>query len=204
MSVSDRRSVGEMVALVKRVTPSLLSAKPEIQGRIGASPEIYSFVDRNRAEGALFAFSGSAVQSAHQINGIRTDSLLAVVRNPFRIEHNSVTIPFELSMPDVSREAFLVSNRGTGICIVSSTGWIKDAQITASGALQFSAAQGAHRVRWNVRNGIPRVVSTPESPASIKQAAGRNEYIIEVTTHDPTTRVEIRGDTSGPGARKVP
>lgn len=204
MSASERRSVGEIVALVKRVTPSLLSATPEIHGKIGASPEIYSFVDRKTAEGALVAFSGSAVRFDHQIKGVRTDSLLAVVRNPFRIESNSVTIPFEFSMPDVSREAFLISNRGTGICIVASTGWIKDAQIAASCALRFSAARGTHRVRWNVRNGIPGIVSTPESAVSITHSARRKEYIIEVTTHDPTTQVEIRGDTSGPAPRKSP
>lgn len=202
MAPNERRSVGNVVANIKRVTPSILSISPEIYGKIGATPEIYSLVNRGKAEGAIIAFSGSATDMSYQIKNVRADSLLAVVRSPFRLEGSTLTVLLEFTMPDVSREAFLFSNHGTGIRISASTSWLKDAQLLGPRILRFSAAAGEHEVRWSARNGIPTVTSPPQARFSVKKQKGGTEYVIEVETVGAHTEVEISGGDEGAEAKK--
>jgi hypothetical protein len=55
---------------------------------------------------------------------LATDNLLGVLNHAYRSENGGVMLPLQFSMPDDTREAFILGNGGSGAGILSSTGWI--------------------------------------------------------------------------------
>ena len=194
MSAAERQSVGAAVRLAKRITPIIAGIRPEVIGQVGSSPEIYQAVDRQLAEGQVVAFSGAGGKFNYELDDIHTDSLLAVVHNAYSVSGSKVVIPFDFPQPDVSREAFLFGNRGTGVNIISSTSWLKDARLVERGVLHFvSGAAGRHIIRWRSDNGPPTVYTSEPSTFTIRDISGKAEYRIEINTPASDILVKVRG-----------
>lgn len=123
MSEQQRKMAGALVAKSKLVLPQIEDLPINVQGKIGSSPEIYSHVNVSAGAGQIIGFSGSALKYTF-INPINTDNCLAVLNHAYKFIPDTLELPFEFSKPEDTREAFIIPNRGSGISIVSSSGWL--------------------------------------------------------------------------------
>ena len=128
MNDAQRLRVGQMVAKSKRVLPFIQSIPLEVHGAIGASPEVYQQIDAENAVGQVIAFSGSACQSAFEVS-LNTDKCLGVLNHSYRLKNGKLHFQFQFNRPDDTREAFILNNEGTGISIISYTGWLNDLRL---------------------------------------------------------------------------
>ena len=191
MPSTDRRRVGELVGTAKRVMDRVAATRPSLEGFVGSTPEIYTYIDRETATGQVIGFSGAPTRTEHRVKGVRPAALLAVLRNAYTTDSTGVTLPFQFAMPGSSREAFLIGNGETGIGITQSTSWLKDARLGSRGELVFvNGYPGRHVVRMPARAEPPVVRGSLEIRSRVLPApAGYTE--IEVETLYPDTQVTV-------------
>lgn len=128
MNVQQRKAVMSLVSKSKRVLPHITMMQNTVLGTIGASPEIYSRVNRDNGYGQVIGFSGSAV-SHLQEETIDSKKVLGVLHHAYTLSEGKLSLPFQFSMPDDTREAFILGNDQSGVSILSSTGWLEDLQL---------------------------------------------------------------------------
>jgi hypothetical protein len=153
-------------------------------------------VDDRSAAGQIIAFSGTALEHRYVRAGVRTDSVLVILRNAYEIHDDSVIIPFTFPMPESSREAFIVPNHGAGITILSSTSWLRAARLAGPDTLQFTpGAPGRHRIGWEGRRGVPLVAAGPEATSRITKMPGADGagevYLVEIESTQPGSMIVI-------------
>jgi hypothetical protein len=191
LNEEERRRVGEMVAKSKRVLPYIEDVMPEVIGRVGGSPEIYTLVDREAGAGQVIAFSGQALQHRHVVE-IDEGQVLGVLNHAYQLSDRKLTLDFQFPMPDATREAFVLPNGGSGISIQSSTSWLDDLSVE-SGVLSYAAgAPGEQTIRWAARNGRPQVAKAPGVEAVVRETAG--DFLITVRVSAAGARVTIGVD----------
>jgi hypothetical protein len=189
MTLKQRTWVGHHVAKSKRVLNYITNTLPVIKGRVGASPEIYTQVNDNQAAGQVIAFSGQACKYEHIVN-LNPNQLLAVLNHAFTFEDNKLILPFEFSMPDATREAFLIPNQGSGISIVSSTSWLDDVRLMGENNLSYKVgAPGSQIVHWQKRKDKPMIESDQDISYDISEMETGIEIRIQV--HTPGTWVKM-------------
>ncbi|MBK7257779.1 MAG: alpha-galactosidase [Ignavibacteriae bacterium] len=196
LTAGDIERIGEVVALARQTLPSVAARTPEVSGDVGGSPEIYVMVDDRSATGQIIGFSGTALEHRFARAGVRTDSVLAILRNAYEIHDDSVIIPFVFPMPESSREAFLVPNHGAGITILSSTSWLRTARLAGPDTLQFTpGAPGRHVIGWGSRRGVPLVVAGPEVRTRITKTPGADGagevYLVEIESTQPGSMIVV-------------
>lgn len=125
LNAQQRASVQSLVNKQKRVLPYIASQPTQVLGNVGASPELYTCVDAEKAYGQVIGFSGSALSYNHRVR-IARDQLLGVLNHSYSLIDDWLELPFQFAMPDDTREAFILGNGKSGVSIVSSTGWIDD------------------------------------------------------------------------------
>lgn len=145
MTPDQRGYVGRMVAKSKRVLPWLYGKPMNMHGCIGASPEIYWQIDEVSSFGQVFAFSGSEILHRHRVK-VNPVTLLGVLNHAYELEGDSIVLDFEFSMPDDSREAFVLGNEGAGVRVISATGWLEDIKVTDGSLEIVTGAAGTMRV----------------------------------------------------------
>ena len=85
-------------------------------------------LNKEKAAGQIIAFSGTA--SAYTVKAsLCADSCLGVLHQVYSISNDSLYLPFQFNRPDDTREAFVLSNSGTGITVISASGWLDDLKI---------------------------------------------------------------------------
>lgn len=128
MSKKDRETVGKTLQKAKIISPYITGNPLIISGLVGSSPEMYEQIDYQNAFGQVIGFSGSARNVLYKckING---ENLLCVLNQSYKLKHNNLFFDFQFSIPDDTREAFIVGNNGKNISIIESTGWIDDVQL---------------------------------------------------------------------------
>jgi hypothetical protein len=170
----DLDRAGRLVSLSKRVAEGLNGTRMRVIGQVGASPEIYEWVDRRNATGQVIGFSGTAIRTDHVVVGLAHDRMLAVLRNAYELRGDTLQLPFVFPMPESSREAFIVPNEDRGCTVVSSTSWLEDARMENGTLVLVSGAPGLHTVRWNKSLGRPLVRGTggAETARSLDTATG--------------------------------
>ncbi len=134
MREDQRQMVYSTVSKSKRVLPHIYSLPTQVQGRIGSSPEIYTCINPDNAYGQVIAFSGSALAYNNRVT-VNVKHFLGVLNHAYSLSGNTLNIPFQFAMPDDSREVFILSNDGTGISILSSSGWIDNIQLCSKSLL---------------------------------------------------------------------
>ena len=189
---ADIARTGRLVALSKRVLRDVSSLRPRVTGGVGASPEIYELVDREKAVGQVVAFSGSALRHDYVLPGVRQKKLLAVLRNAYSVEKDTLALPFTFPMAESSREAFLLPNAGAGISITSSTSWIEDVRLIGSDTLTFiPGAPGRHVIEWDGRIGRPVVAQSDGTTQTVTKSPGGGPFIVTITSTKPGMEVRI-------------
>jgi hypothetical protein len=123
MKTEQRIRVGNLVEKSKLVLPYIIHLPVKVSAMVGASPEIYTHVNKEKAAGQVIAFSGSPCSAPVSVS-INTENCLGVLNHAFSLDSGTVHLPFQFDRPDDTNEAFIVSNDGNGIGIESATGWI--------------------------------------------------------------------------------
>jgi len=128
MSKKDRETVGNTLKKAKMVLPYTTGKPLIMNGRIGASPEMYEQIDFENAFGQVVGFSGSTRNYMHhsKVNG---ENMLCVLNQSYHLNGNLLNLDFQFTIPDDTREAFIIGNKGKNISILESTGWIDNVQL---------------------------------------------------------------------------
>jgi hypothetical protein len=191
LSAEERQRVGEMVAKSKRVLPYIEDVMPEVLGRVGGSPEIYTLVDRGAGAGQVIAFSGQALGYRHMVE-IEDGLALGVLNHAYQLENGELTLDFQFPMPDATREAFILPNEGSGVTIQSSTSWLDDLSLEAGVLTYRVGAPGAQTIRWAARNGRPRVAEATGVEATVSESS--EGFLIVVQISEAGVEVTIDRD----------
>jgi hypothetical protein len=130
ISSEQRKTAGELVAKNKMILSYIADLPLQVEGKTGSSPEIYKHINEASCAGQVIAFSGSALNYPYSLTA-NTDNCLAVLNHAYSIADGKINFPFQFSKPDDTREAFILSNKGTGISIISSTGWLDKVELNS-------------------------------------------------------------------------
>ncbi|NEW84301.1 MAG: hypothetical protein GZ094_18310 [Mariniphaga sp.] len=123
MKPEQRIRVGKQVAKSKLVLPYISHLPLEISGSIGASPEVYTHLNREKCAGQVVAFSSIACEAPVSVT-LNTENCLGVLNHSYSTNSGKINLPFQFNRTDDTREAFILPNQESGIGIESSTGWI--------------------------------------------------------------------------------
>jgi len=187
----QRLRVGKQVAKAKRVLPHIIQTMPEIIGRVGASPEIYTVLNKDKAAGQIIAFCGQAMKYEHKIT-INSNNLLAALNHAYKLKRDNLTINFEFTMPDDAREVFVLSNEGKGISIVSSTSWLDDVKIDGSELKYIAGAPGEQILHWNKELGKPVAESSGKISYQLFDNLPEDYFILNIQVKEPYCLVMIK------------
>ncbi|MBN2093018.1 hypothetical protein JW964_25570, partial [candidate division KSB1 bacterium] len=191
MNQKERMRVGNIVTKSKKALPYIADVTPQIIGKVGASPEIYTQVNENEAAGQVVAFSGQALNYKHHVE-IDKNKFLAVLNHSYHLKNDSLLFAFDFPMPDATREAFILPNEGAGISIVSSTCWLDMVELINSTKLVYvNGAPGRQDVLWKKENGKPAIQASSEIEYQIAEDADENDYHLIISIPEPNIKVTI-------------
>jgi hypothetical protein len=128
LSNKDRETVGKSVSKAKMVSSYIEGQQLKIIGKVGDSPEMYEQIDRMSAFGQVIGFSGSAKDYVHKVK-IYGENLLCALNQSYCLDNDTLSFNFQFTIPDDTREAFLIGNNGKGVSILKSTGWIDSVKL---------------------------------------------------------------------------
>jgi hypothetical protein len=185
MSQPQRLRAGEMLAKSKRVLPYITALPIEVKGKIGSSPEIYTHVNRGKAAGQVIAFSGSAINYMHTIE-LNTDSCLAVLNHTYKINRNTLEIPFQFATPDASREAFIIPNNGKKISIMESSAWLRNVSLNGNSLEIEAGADGESVIVFPIETGELKL-SVPASEYQLKTENNRKYVVLKLAAGKKVT-----------------
>jgi hypothetical protein len=154
MTRAQRTFVGRQVHQSKRVLPHIAETEPNVIGKVGDSPEIYSIINQEKAAGQIISFSEepSDYRLEQKLN---TSELLAVLNNPFNAEDDLLQMDLIFDKKESTSAIFVLPNEGTGISIVSSTSVISDAHSDGKQLSYQVDGPGTQLVRWPLELGEP-------------------------------------------------
>ncbi len=190
MTDVERLSVGQIVAKSKRVLPYIKDCVPEVIGRIGGTPEIYTQVNHSAGAGQVIAFSGSAAEYTHCVP-LECNKVLGVLNNAFTLNDNELVLHFEFPMPDATREAFIIPNLGSGVSMISSTSWIDDLTFDNTIMTYVSGAPGKQVILWDKKYGVPQ--RNEDAGFTIMVLPKDEYYVLNVVVDKPGQKVWITG-----------
>ena len=146
MTSAQRKTTGDLVLKSKMVLPYIIDLPLKTEGRTGSSPEIYLHINEASCTGQVISFSGSALNYPYSLTA-NTDSCLAVLNHAYSVENGRINLPFQFTKPDDTREAFIIPNKGTGVSIVSSTGWLDKVELNiADSKLHIKTGTGTEMI----------------------------------------------------------
>ncbi|WP_418992560.1 alpha-galactosidase [Alistipes sp.] len=122
-TAADRSYIREQTGKARRVLRHVAGRPLSITGRVGASPELYIQAAPEKGYALFTAFSGSPVAHTAYI-ALDTAQVLGVLNHAFSTDSGGVRLDLQFAAPDDTREAFVLGNNGTGVRILSSTGWL--------------------------------------------------------------------------------
>ncbi len=187
MSKKERETVGNSVNKAKIVSPFIAGKPLKIIGKIGDSPEIYEQVDTSNAYGQVVGFSGSAKDYIYSVK-LNTQNLLCALNQSYYLEGDLLHFNFQFTIPDDTREAFIIGNNGAGISVLKSTGWIDnvkledkklDIKLGAESILTIKMPDGAKNIKLNTDK-----FHFDESGLLIVESSN-NQHNITITWNNP-------------------
>lgn len=188
LTQEERLRVGKTVAKSKQVLPYITEVIPEVIGRVGGVPEIYTQVNRDAGAGQVIAFSGQALAYRHMVD-VRDEAVLGVLNHAYRFDNDQLTLDFQFPIPDATREAFILPNGGTGISVLSSTCWL-DALSLENGVLTYqTGAPGKQEIFWPERNGSPDVTLATGVTATVSETNSGYRIVVNVSAANQTVAI---------------
>ncbi len=190
MTTEERKWVGEQVALSKIVLPFLVSSNPQVIGKVGDSPEIYSVVSKEDAAGQIVVFSEEPF-SQEFTTQVNAEQLLAVLNQPFSVEKDTLHFTFQSSGGESSFLTFVLPNEDSGISMKSSTSPIKHAQQNNKRLEYRVSAPGTQVVSWSKKQGVPAIHDSENIEMTVSEHG--DFYRIEINVKKANTSVVIHG-----------
>ncbi|MGK7393578.1 MAG: alpha-galactosidase [Candidatus Cyclobacteriaceae bacterium M3_2C_046] len=187
----ERIKIGQKVDKSKAVLPYVVDLIPEVIGRVGSSPEIYSQVNPEEGAGQVIAFSGSALEYQHQVK-IKQSKVLGVLNHAYNLKNDALLLNFQFPMPDASREAFIIPNEGTPVSMIASTSWIDDMNWQPNRLIYMNGAPGKQIIEWAKSLGKPSWAETPGFKVDLEELS--ETYLLTIEVNKAGQKVEIRGD----------
>ena len=187
MSSDQRQRVGKTIGKAKRIMDDIRYTQTQHIGEVGDSPEIYTTVNQEKASGKVIAFSGSALNYKHRVK-INPDSLLGVINNAYQLSGNYLEIPFQFPASLTSREAFILSNQGTGISVISSSCWLDNIKLENKTLQIVTGDAGTTRIKWPDSLSKPDIKGENISPG----INGKDDhYIIQIDVEKSNNKISI-------------
>jgi len=194
MTDKERNRVGNLVNSIKRVESESMAIRPKVTGVVGSSPEIYEFVNFEKALGKVIAFSSSAIKKEYVLHSIAGNNLLALLNNSYSLSEDELTIHFEFYSAETSRNIILLPNKFSNFSIISSTSWLDNANVLSETSFEFiNGAVGLHKIRWE--KGIGKPIISSDKPIKVEFIKSNNDYfIINIETEQEFTNVILESE----------
>ncbi len=189
MTADERKWVGQQVALSKKVLPYLTLANPEVIGKVGDSPEIYSVVNSTKAAGQIIVFSEAPIERDFKTE-VNSKNLLAVLNQPYEMAGNELKLTFKFDENESSVAVFVLPNSEPGISIHSSTSPISDASALGNKLEYTVGAPGKQTIVWDKKFGVPEVEKSKGIISSVNEEDGK--FNIEIETIYGATKVVVK------------
>ncbi|WP_282780918.1 alpha-galactosidase [Phaeodactylibacter xiamenensis] len=152
-----RQKVGAKTKLSKQVLPYLTDIAPEVEGKVGASPEVYRMINAEAGAGQVFAFTTEPVAALNQKVKVNTENVGAILHTPFELSEQEARLQFTLDQPYASGAAFLLPIGEKGIQITASDSPLLSWEVEAAGVAYHTAGDGVQTIRWPEELGSPTV-----------------------------------------------
>ena len=192
MNREQRAYVGQQVRQSKRVLSYISETEPNVIGKVGDSPEIYSIINQEKGAGQIISFSEEP--SDHHIEQkLNTSELLAVLNNPYNAENDLLQMDLIFDKKESTSAIFVLPNEGTGISIVSSTSVISDAHSDGKQLSYQVDGAGTQLIRWPLELGDPIIKDNRSLNISIEKK--ENWILIKIQVNrDKKTLIQVESN----------
>ena len=190
-TLEERIYIGRQVLKSKTALPYVADILPEVTGRVGSSPEIYTQVNPSAGAGQVIAFSGSAMEYRHAV-ALDPSRVLAVLNHAYSFVDNELVLDLDFPMPDATREAFIIPNQGGNLSIFESTGWLNSVLWQDHQLIYSTGVPGSQKIRWDKALGRP-VLPTGED-LEIEIAENSNAFLITITVEKANREVMLKAE----------
>jgi len=189
MTPEERKWVNKQVQNSKNILHSILKTKPQVIGKVGDSPEIYTIVNAEYVTGQVIAFSENPVQKDHFVQ-VNTDRLLGVLNHPYSAENFRLKLPLNFQEKESSAAAFILRNNKSylGIkSVVSSTVPIDEIDASNNKLVYFLTEPGEQKIRWAKKLGKPEVTCSGKMTYNSEENA--DDYLITIQTTQKNSKI---------------
>ena len=189
MTPEERKWVNKQVQYSKDVLPAIVKTKPQVIGKVGDSPEIYTIVDAESATGQVIAFSENPVQKDH-VFPVNTDRLLGVLNYPYSAENFQLKLPLNFQEKESSAAAYILQNhfRYLGNKSIVASNVPIDEIDSQKYTLSYNLTEpGKQEILWSKRLGIPEVKCSHEMTYNIEENI--NDYFILIQTSQKNSKI---------------
>jgi hypothetical protein len=191
MDDAERKEVGTMLASAKELQLELYGIHPSVEGKVGDSPEIYTFYSDHSATGQVIAFSTEPATQNLSVD-VNKNSTLAVLNTPYQMADNKVN--FELNFETANGSAFIpiLSNKDQEFSIISTTSSVLSTEITTDGYEYKVQGKGQQVIRWGISLGEP-LISSDEAFTYTKEESIDSGYIqIRISTSAENQTISLK------------
>ena len=185
MTGKQRAFVGQQVLQSKRVLPYIAETEPSIIGKVGASPEIYSIINREKAAGQIISFSEEPSEYRFE-QKLKSSELLAVLNNPYDAGDDLLKMDLIFEKKESTSAIFVLPNEGTGITIVSSTSGISDVRSDEEKLSYQVNGAGTQLIKWPLELGEPIIKDKGSLDISLEKTADWVQVKIHVRSDKNT------------------
>ncbi|HKI90448.1 MAG TPA: alpha-galactosidase, partial [Draconibacterium sp.] len=191
MTSKERKWVGEQVRMSKKVLPFTVDVNPQVIGKVGDSPEIYSVVNKNEAAGQIIVFSEDLFKKKFSIE-VKAEKLLAVLNQPFTVENDRVDLTFQSSGKESSFITFVLPNENSGVSMYSSTEPVIKIEQQNNRLEYIVSAPGEQVILWNKKRGKPVLENSKN--AEMKVSENNEFYRIDIKVKKGNVPVVIQSE----------
>ncbi|MGC9345071.1 MAG: hypothetical protein ACP5E3_20365, partial [Bacteroidales bacterium] len=143
LSEEQRMRVRKHVSKYHLIQSEIESAMVEVEGKIGASPEVYNIWNEGLNAGLVVMFSGSTMNYEYY-RAVKGENILAVLNHAYTIENDILKASVQFSMPDDTRELFVLPTnpQNDWVRITSSSTWIDNVEVNDKEARIYAGGKG--------------------------------------------------------------
>jgi hypothetical protein len=179
MDSTERAQVGEMIQSAKQLQLDLFGIIPKVSGKVGDSPEIYSFYDDKTGAGQIIAFSTDPISKPVSLE-IKTSKTLALLNTSYSLLNGKLNLDLNYKEGNASSFIPIISNEQKPFSIAFATSDISEAKLTNSGFDYKVKNQGQQIVRWGKSLGKPVVTSDGPMIYDISEPNNKDHYQIRI------------------------
>ena len=192
MTSAERQKIGKMITSAKGVLPHLYGVNPQVIGKVGDSPEIYTILNDSIGAGQIIGFSEQAMQYPYKTKATQKN-VLAVTNTTYQFVGDSLLIEMKFPLSDSSFLAYILPNQNIPASIISATASISKADLSENVLSYESQTIGKQTVVWDISLGKPEVSSSNEVKSEYGLTDNNQAYIIQIETTVDGQNIKING-----------